>query len=330
MKGLRDHIDKWRFNRHVGIGRAILPMVMIALGTALLTFGLVQTAFSVKTRSSLKGDVAQLIEDIADLEDAAFFNTDKNTSDGESFFVDAIPSGGVPGPILEEVLETLESVGIQHFEYRVFERLETSDASIDDGHDGSEDNYDDYDDYGEDEVWEEDDWEESEDESNDDAFSGDQEVEATPGLLLYQWKVKLVLWATYDRTVELLRELDETPRHWRISSLEFNRQGRALKAELLLETFTRPVSDDEEPDETGPVAFNNPFRMSSHGSSGAIVPAAPILRAIMSGTTPKAWLDEQIVSTGGSVANWTVEEIDDDGVWIRHRTGHRVRLSVEG
>jgi hypothetical protein len=154
--------------------------------------------------------------------------------------------------------------------------------------------------------------------------------EFTPGASLYHWKVDLVLRTEYGRVVDLLTALAESRRHWRVSELSLERSGGSIEARLLLETFTHPGSGGEGPQEFGPLASEDPFRISIQEARRQAIPVAPALRAVVSGRVPRAWIGGEIATTGDTVADWTVEVIDDDGVWIRHATGQRVRLSVGG
>ena len=344
MRDLIDRIEQWRFSRQNGVGRSIWPKLLIIVGVLLFSAGFSRVAFSLKHRLELTAEVTSLSATVSQMEDAVFIRVQAKEAASESLLVRAIPHGGVPGPILEELFAVLESAGIRDFEYRIRERLETDDSDSEDdwddedewgdNDDESEDFFEDDDDAeGDENLWNDEDWGIGSDVGDDDGDDPEAEnaaPETTPGLSLYHWKIELTLKTQYDRTVEFLGALEEMPRHWRTSELELSRSGRLLDVVLLLETFTRPIEEDIDGVELGPLAFNNPFLGTRHGAKGGIVPTAPTLRAIMSGTAPRAWLDGQIVTTGNSVAEWTVEEIDDDGVWIRHTTGHRVRLSVGG
>ncbi len=265
--------------------------------------------------------------EVVDLEDAVSTRTEARKSDGRNLLSDGIPEGGVPGPILSEVLTILESEGIHNYEYRVQERLSTNSAG--DGNDNSDRSKGRNDESRDEQsaAWNETAWDDDADE--DEADRNGDDLESTPGLSLYHWKIELTLRTPYDRTVEFLTAIGEAPRHWRTSELDLTREGRTLEVVLLLETFTRPVAGASESEEVGPRAFNNPFRARQGGPTGGPIPAAPDLRAIMSGAEPRAWIGGEILTTGETVAQWTVEEIDDDGVWIRHKTGQRRRLSVE-
>lgn len=311
--------------------------ILIGLAVLLFTFGAVRSASSFRTRTHLESEVSMLISDLADLEDVAFSDPGVSETEREKYLDGAIPFGDVPGPILDEILATLDALGIRDYEYQVRERARTVDVVEPmDGEDP-----DSGDDYSQDEpsaAWGAGDWngpDESEDRSSSiDRGAGDASPECTPGLSLYQWKINLVLRTPYSRVARLLETLAGTPRHWRVSEVRFTRMGPLLQATLRLETFTRPTQEleDKVPGEAGPFAFGNPFEVEVgiRRSGGTHPVAEPTLRAVMSGPTPRAWLDERILRTGESVEPWTVEEIDDNGVWIRHTSGRRVRLSVAG
>ena len=334
MSALLDRIGQWRSSHGAALGGRVWFVGSIALGVLLLAFGAVRTASSVRTRARLTTDVSNLIADRADLEDALLSGLDRDQTEGSDGFDLAIPFGGVPGPILEEILATLESVGIRDFEYKLRERGQTIDGRDPRGNDGTRDDI--SEDDGGDEVWGSEDWEEEE-QSDDSGANGETRsgpgtasAEITPGLSLYHWKIDLVLRTEYSRVIELLGALAGAPRRWRVSEVGLTRVGGSLEGRLLLETFTRPTPEDETLGDVGPCALNDPFHVTSRQTQIPLVPTAPSLRAVVSGSAPRAWIGDQILRTGESVAQWTVEEIDDNGVWIRHSSGQRVRLSVGG
>ncbi|MCA9755809.1 MAG: hypothetical protein KDA27_08420 [Candidatus Eisenbacteria bacterium] len=337
MRALRDHTSQRR--SLLGGSRIWLALAAV-LGVVLIASGAVRILAGARARSLLEVEVANLASDRADLEDTVLSGSVLDEAEESGGVELAIPYGGVPGPILEDLLAILESLEIRNYEYKIRERSQTVDAPDPRGRGATQDDSESHDAGGEseedDEVWASDEW--GEQEYSDDPESQREDllgvlegsVEFTPGLVLYHWTLDLVLRTEFRRVVEFLDSLAEAERMWRVSEVGLARAAGSLHAHLLLETFTRPLPGGEALCDSGTDASNDPFQATSGSADVPSVLEAPTLRAVVTGSTPRAWIGEKIVEAGGSAAQWTVEEIDENGVWIRHSNGRRVRLHVGG
>ncbi len=334
MRALLDRIELWWYARQAGRSQPIWPVVLMLLGFVLFTFGAVRTGMSLRAREVLRNEVARLSDEIVDLEAAASMQIGGgNLATKEGYFEGAIPYGRVPGPILQELLSKLKDAGVTDYEYRIREPLKTLDPQARANDEYGDEFADDYGNEDDDQLWDEDDWEsDSSGESQSAVAAATSDViEVTPGLTLLQWTVEVSVRSSYAKILQFVSGLAKAERHWRVSHLEISRMSPYLEASLVLKTFTRADGKEEAVETLGPVAFHNPFVVERREQgTGRALPPTPKLRAVLAGSQPRAWLGDHIVTTGETVASWTVEEIDEEGIWIRHAGGRRIRLAVAG
>ena len=125
MRALRDHTSQRR--SLLGGSRIWLALAAV-LGVVLIASGAVRILAGARARSLLEVEVANLASDRADLEDTVLSGSVLDEAEESGGVELAIPYGGVPGPILEDLLAILESLEIRNYEYKIRERSQTVDA----------------------------------------------------------------------------------------------------------------------------------------------------------------------------------------------------------